>query len=326
MKNANRIAYYVLRRLLKYSSPLIGHFQKASVKSLASAKEMAQPVFILGVPRSGTTVTYQLITNYFDVLYPDNLVHLCRENPYVGFWLSNTFFGDAAHNCFQSNRGNTLACGLHAPNQAPIFWHRYIHDLAVRTNDLNVITEQAKNAVYNSVFSVINRYKKPLVMKGAAVGNNLNIFLNIFPRAKFIQFKRDPLYNAQSLLITTRNMGLAFEDAWMKRVKPYNHKLIKETPSVYKKIALYIHALLLQNKEDLKSIPKEHVVSFSYEDLSVSTNQVIEKVAALLGAHARLRKDAVAPRLENRNVKHISDEDFEKLSGEIHALDWQNII
>ena len=326
MKNSNSIAYFVLRRLLKYSSPLIGHLQKTSVKSMASAGEVAQPVFILGVPRSGTTITYQIISNYYNILYTDNLVFFCRENPFLGFWLSNKFFGDKPHNCFKSERGNTMECGLHAPNQDPVFWKKYIHKLAGRTNKNDVLTERDKQKIYSHVFSVINKYKKPLIMKGAAVGNNLSVFLKIFPHARFIQFTRDPLYTAQSLLQTTKKMGVDFEDAWMKRIKPYNYNTILETPSVFRKIALYVHALYQQNAEDLKQVSERNYVSFSYEELCASMNNVLEKSGKLLGYHTELRDNPELPVLTNQNVQKINDADFNKLGEAVNSLNWQNVL
>jgi hypothetical protein len=326
MKNSNRIATFWLRRFLKYTSPLIGHFQNASIKSLASVGEIAQPVFILGVPRSGTTITYQIISNYYNVLYVDNLVFLCRENPFLGFWLSNRFFRDNPHNCFQSKQGNTMDCGLHAPNQDPVFWKKYIYKLALHSNKSDTLKHSDQQEIYNSVFSVINKYEKPLIMKGAAVANNLNAFLEIFPHARFIRFTRDPLYTAQSLLQSTRKKGIPFEDAWMKRIKPYNYKRILETSSVFRKIALYVHALYQQNAEDLKKVPKENYVSFSYEELCSSMNYVLQKTGKLLGEHAILRQNSELPDLTNQNIKKISDADFNGLAEEVNSLSWQNIL
>jgi hypothetical protein len=326
MKNSNRIAYFVLRRLLKYSSPLIEHFQNASIKSLASAGEMAQPVFILGVPRSGTTITYQIISNYFDILYPDNLVFLCRENPFLGFWLSNKIFGDKPHNCFQSRQGHTMECGLHAPNQDPVFWKKYIHKLALRSDKNDALTNRDQLEIYTNVFSVINKYKKPLITKGAAVGNNLNVFLEIFPHARFIRFTRAPLYTAQSLLQSTRKMGVGFEDVWMKRIKPYNYKKILEAPSVFRKIALYVHALYQQNGEDLKQVSEENCASFSYEELCTSMNNVLIKTGKLLGQHAILRQNAELPVLTYQNQQKVSDADFDRLGEAVNSLNWQNVL
>ncbi|MFP4019917.1 MAG: sulfotransferase [Candidatus Woesearchaeota archaeon] len=326
MSRSDKVLYYLLRRIFKYSSPFTRPLKNSLINSYASEPEAAQPLFILGVPRSGTTITYQVISNYFNVLYPDNLVYLCRENPFLGFDLSNRIFGDKPHNCFSSKQGNTLECGLHAPSQEPVFWKKYIHKLHKRLHNTEILDDEEKKRIYINLFSVINKFKKPMVMKGAAVGNNLKVFLEIFPNAKFIQFTREPLYTAQSLFITTKKMGIDFEDVWMKRIKPYNYQTIFEEPSLYKKIALYIYALYKQNTEDLKYIPRENYISFSYEELCSSMNMVLGKVDGLLGGHERNRENVTMPSLKNNNNQKLSDSDFCKLSKEINSLNWQNII
>jgi hypothetical protein len=296
------------------------------INSYASEPEAAQPLFILGVPRSGTTITYQIISNYFNVLYPDNLVYLCRENPFLGFDLSNRIFREKPHNCFRSKQGNTMDCGLHAPSQEPFFWKPYTNKLATRTQNIGVLSDVEKKEIYTNLFSVINKFKKPMVMKGSAVGNNLNVFLEIFSNAKFIQFTRNPLYTAQSLFMTTQKMGGDFENTWMRRIKPYNHQKIREAQSVYRKIALYVFALYKQNMEDLKNISEENYVSFSYEELCSSMNMVLEKVHTLLGAHERTRENIAMPSLKKNNTQKLSDSDFSSLAEEINSLNWQNIL
>ena len=75
-----------LRRVLKYSRPIISIFESLKIKKYATKEPEYQPVFIIGSPRSGSTILYQLITNYLDVLYVDNLINLSRGNLFFGFW------------------------------------------------------------------------------------------------------------------------------------------------------------------------------------------------------------------------------------------------
>ncbi|MDA3778711.1 MAG: hypothetical protein PF487_00520, partial [Bacteroidales bacterium] len=63
------IKYWILRRLFKYTSPLISVFEKSKINKYSSRKTEKQPIFILGVPRSGSTILYQIITDFFNISY-----------------------------------------------------------------------------------------------------------------------------------------------------------------------------------------------------------------------------------------------------------------
>ena len=219
-----------------------------------------------------------------------------------------------------------MECGLHAPSQAPFFWKSYINKLATRAQGENLLSNIEKKEIYTNLFTIINKFNKPIIMKGAAVGNNLKVFLEIFPNAKFIQFTRDPLYTAQSLYISTQNMGVDFEMAWMKRIKPYNYQEIRESQSVYKKIALYIYALYKQNTEDLKDVSENNYISVTYEELCSSMNRVLGKVNNLFEGNVKTRNNITMPTLRNSNRQKISDSDFSRLAEEINSLNWQNIL
>ena len=118
--------YWLLRRLFKYTSPLISIFEKSKINKYGAKTSKIPPIFIVGAPRTGSTIVYQLITQYFDTIYFNNLVHLARENTYFGFWLSNKFFKENPHNSFKSNHGDTLTGGLHAPSEGGQIWQKWL--------------------------------------------------------------------------------------------------------------------------------------------------------------------------------------------------------
>ena len=325
MRTKEKFGIFFLRRLLKYSSYFTYRVQKKHINKLARLQKTSQPVFILGVPRSGTTLIYQLITNYFDVKYPDNLVYLSRENPFLGFYLSNKMFGNSPHNCFKSNRGETYDCGLHAPNQSPVFWRSYVSKLATHSEHADLLFQKEKEEIYKNIFAIINNYQKPLVMKGGRVGNNFNTFIDIFSNARFIHFTRNPLYIAQSLLNATRSSGLSFENTWLKKLKPYNYNNIYEAETIYRKIALFVYALLLQNRKNLNKIPNNNYVSVTYEELFDNVTGVFQRISHLLGENVEKRQGALIRNIEKRNIQKIDEESFYELKKEINRFDWDKV-
>ncbi len=318
--------YFILRRIFKYTLPLFSPFQTRVIECYAGKPEAAQPVFILGVPRAGTTLLYQLISNCFDVLYPDNLVFLCRENPFAGFWLSRKIYRDQPHNCFSSSRGKTMDCGLHAPNQHPFFWQKHFSRLALHDEQPDLLDQQEKQEIYRMVFSVINKYQKHLILKGAAVANNLPTFQDIFPDARLIFYSRNPLYTAQSLLAETRKMNWDFESAWMARIKPYNSREICESNSIHEKIVLFVYGLSKEIAGFRRGLDQAHYLTVSYEEICAGVLSSLNKIGKFLGQEPEIRKNAIIPELENSNKQKLDDHEFGRLKEEVGKLDWQGIM
>ena len=84
--------YFDLKYLLKFFikniifliSPLISLWEQKYFLKYRDFKPKYQPIFIIGAPRTGSTILYQTITNQLDVLYIDNMI--CALNKNLFFW------------------------------------------------------------------------------------------------------------------------------------------------------------------------------------------------------------------------------------------------
>ncbi len=314
--------YFLIRRTLKYTAPVIQFFQQKATRKYSALPEKGQPVFIIGVPRSGTTLLFQIISNYFDILYPDNLVFFCRENPFMGFWLSQKIFNAKPHDNFRSSRGNTLEGGLHAPNQYPVFWDQHSKQLAYYSEGANLFSPRQQEGLYRQLYAVINKYQKNILFKGSVVGNNLPSFHEVFPGARFILYKRNPLYIAQSLILEAHSTQQDFENIWMNRIKPFNYQKIQDCKDDFKKAALYVHALSTVYEENLARLPSSHCISLSYEQVCNETITSMERVHHLLGKEQQTRENASLPVLKANNTRKLNDVEFRLLETEINKLQW----
>ena len=83
------------------------------------------PVFIIGLPRSGSTVTYQAISKYLKVGYITNVAARFWQNPCAGIQLSREIVGDGReHVTHYSNYGNTVSAS--DPHEFGHFWKRWV--------------------------------------------------------------------------------------------------------------------------------------------------------------------------------------------------------
>ena len=87
--------------------------------------------FILGLPRSGTTMLNQLLFNCLNIACTNNLMAKFWETPLVGAYLSKTLLGKYKPQKYDSvyGKNNDIA----SPHEFSYFWHRL---LSIKPSDI----------------------------------------------------------------------------------------------------------------------------------------------------------------------------------------------
>ena len=252
--NLKNYLNFIYKNILNFCAPFIKIWEKKYFKKYASQSLKHQPVFIIGAPRTRSTILYQVITNQLDVLYIDNLVCWFNKNIFFGFWLSNKLFNQKAHNCFESIYGNTSKFELHAPSECGAFWYKWLptHRHFIDYND---ITDKMINEIREEITTVINYFDKPLVFKNLNAGQRLRLLSKCFPDAKFIFIKRDPLFTSQSILKAKRKLNLLDNEYW--GIMSRNFEILKNL-NYSEQIIKQIFYIEKQIMEDSKLFNKEN--------------------------------------------------------------------
>lgn len=157
------------------------------------------PLFILGAPRSGSTLTYQVITQYFRVGYmtvPLAYVHglanlVCR--------LLRPWFGRPAA-VFESSYGHVP--GLLAPSEHAHFWYQWFpEDKELgHYHDPEMLNLDAYTELQRSLDSLAAILGRPWVFKNLYLSMSAGALSRVLPQARFLLVKRDPLMVYQSVL------------------------------------------------------------------------------------------------------------------------------
>jgi hypothetical protein len=180
-------------------SPFIKIYEKEKIEYFGNMPLKHDPLFIIGAPRTGSTILYQAMTNLYDVLYVDNLGCKFHRNFFFGIWLSNRIFTDQPHNNYISEHGDTSMSGMHAPSECGQFWYRWLPEKH-HFIDYDEITDEMIKQIQNEVSAVINYFDKPILFKNLNAGQRLRLIQKCFPNAKFLYIKRSPFFVVQSIL------------------------------------------------------------------------------------------------------------------------------
>jgi len=318
MKKKRNYKLAILNRATRYGKPIIDIWEKPKIKYYASLPQRHHLIFIIGAPRTGSTILYQLLTQYLDVIYMDNLCHMLYRNPFFGCYLSNLFFKNKPHDSFKSNHGKTY--GLHSPSEFWNFWYRWLpkdHHFI----DKEEINRDSIIEIKNIIFSLINKYGKPVLFKNMHHGQRMRLIYGISPNTKFIFLKREPLYIAQSLIIAKRKFGLNENDWWS--TKPKNYKVLSKLNGC-KMVVEQVFNIEKQIIEDSKFFKKDNFIKIHYEDLCCNTIETINRIQSFLQTGYREGAKFRDVNINISNKLKLKKNILKKIDAEIKKHDWVN--
>jgi hypothetical protein len=194
--------------------PALNWLYDRVVASRSDAGHRQPIVFILGAPRSGTTITYQCITHALDVSFPSHLGALFPSAPAFGLWLSERLHRRAGpHRSFRSLHGYSLGDGLRGPNEWDTFFRRFIFPSINKKHASSVLPDEWKT-VTGYIDAIV---KRPLVLKILNVALYLDTIVDWFPSARFLIVHRPLKETARSIYLAKRREKKAADELWYVR-------------------------------------------------------------------------------------------------------------
>jgi len=231
-------------------------------------------LFILGLPRSGTTLVYQYIVHRFKVAYFTNAVGKYPLSPCLVTFLQTAVYGKYQSD-FESNYGKVA--GPVAPREAGSFWGRsfgfenYISFENVSTKDINML--QNTIACVQKIFG-----NAPFVNKNVKHMLRIDAFSRIFPNSYFLVVERN-LNNCALSNIRGRYKNLKDLKEWWS-VKPPNYEDLKNLP-IADQIAHQLISLRIKMESDFSRLPRERILRINYEQFCNEPELLIEKLSTI---------------------------------------------
>ena len=268
-----------IRNSLKFTQKiLIGpvyYFLRIKERSLINNTQKLKhaPMFIVGNPRSGTTLLYQTIANYFKVCYFSNLMNLFPASPICTAYLVSRLNGCSPPSFFRSVYGWTP--GWRSPNQAEYIWKRWFNDLYAGSTIFSEIDLFTVEQIRNSIGLLQKYYNAPSVHKWQPLSEKIIALSNIFPNAIFLRIKRKKEFIAQSILCSKRKLWND-DNRWFS-TKPRNYKKIVQQNYLVK-ICEQVSSIEDNIDSDIEIIGKDKCFVLHYEDLCNSPHMIMNKL------------------------------------------------
>lgn len=243
--------------------------------------------FIVGVPRSGTTLLTQWLASLNIFCYPTNFISRFYEAPVIGAMIQEMVF-DSKYNykdelsltdsniSFKSDLGKTT--GFREPHEFWYFWRRFFTLPEVPDKQLF-----RNNAKYDEFVFEINKlqsfYKRPFFIKSQIINYYIEFLDKNIDNAVFLFVERDPIDNMRSL-IKSRREYFGEEKEWFS-FKPHEYNYLKNKDAVAQ-VAGQVYYINKEIKRQLSNIINEKKVTIKYEEFCNDTsgimNQILEKL------------------------------------------------
>ena len=239
------------------------------------SKSLFPTLFIFGLPRSGTTLTYQLLSNCLDIGYINNLMAKFWLAPICGIELSKAILGEVIDISFKSNLGRTNEPT--GPHEFSYFWQYWLKvkgledmltfDSSKKEIDWDGLGKQVRN--------MQNTFGKGMLFKTMYAGNHLEAFSKTFSMPLFIYIERE-LDDVALSILSARKAYYRNVDTWWATYPP-NYKDIKHR-KFSEQIAGQVLGLKRTYEELINKLDSRLVFRLKYSELCDNPSSVISSI------------------------------------------------
>lgn len=205
------------RHLLPYFEPFLS--------SGADRRLVHAPIFVVGPPRSGSTLAFQVITDALDVGYLSNGHCEWHGAPALYERLSHPTTRRPQSD-YLSNHGDTE--GRYAPSECGTWWYRFFRREPPYVTLADVQYDKMRD-FRRSVASLTDAFDRPVLFKNLYASLRIQAIAHYLPESLFIVMHRDEVDNGHSLL-EARLKSFGSYEPWFS-VKPVSVEELKKLPA-----------------------------------------------------------------------------------------------
>lgn len=316
--SGNTIAYSILIREVfsKLLFPIDYLLQWAEHKRINKQRSASKKpiILVLGGSRSGTTLLYQTLAYYLPVSYISNFIAAFSKSPLSAVKLFGRFLPKPKRR-FQSYYGSVS--GLSGPNDAFFLWNRWLGN--DRNHIPETISEQSKTDMRMFFNSWLHLTKKAFLNKNNRNSLCAPLLDKTLDNVYFIEIHRDPVFVAQSLVLSRRAIQGTNKTGWglLSQDTANNENPLNYIDDICKQVYQVDQTLAMGRQQ----IDPNKYFRISYEDFCRQPQDLIQKVAKnILNYEIETASLADLGIVSNTNKQKLNDTEFNRIRSGIDKL------
>ncbi len=276
--------------------------------------------FIIGNPRSGTTLLLQYLASLKCFSYPTNFLARFSYAPHIGALAQQMVFNNEFDPLgeFESSNNKILfnsflgkSKGALAPNEFQHFFRNYTNTYFPEYLPNNKVSKIDFNSIFKGLISIESVFNKPFVTKALMFQYNLIPFFEAIPNSIFLHIKREPIFIMQSIYLARLEYYNNINEWWS--VKPKEYTTLKEM-DIYNQIAGQVYYTNLHIEQQLNKIPEDNKFVIYYEDFCSNPSKItslLKEKYKKLGYYLSIEDNDIT--LKESNTLKISEAEIKKL-------------
>lgn len=242
-------------------------------------EEPSMPVmFVVGLPRSGSSLLYQTLVDTGEFGYISNFSSRFWGDPYVGLMMEKILqIRDTEKSLsYQSEFGKTND-GLFSPHEFMYFWDKWFaRGQEVQEVPSNLLKEIDIAKFRKEVAKIENIFSKPLIFKSQFwLSLQIKFLHKAFPNSLILYIDRNPLYIAQSIAMARKQIHNDLDTWWS--LKPKEFRTLKDM-KWSDQIMGQVYFTKKRINELLEDIPDDMIIRTSYYELCDTPDILINKI------------------------------------------------
>jgi len=245
-------------------------------------------VYIVGAPRSGTTLLSQIASRYLPLGYVDNVVARFWRRPGIGIRLSRMLLGRDARRAIAFESKHGVTSGAAGPHEFGYFWRHWLPlDQAPNHHLSPALLARVDVAGLRSALEdeMLATFGSGMVLKNVICGFHAAFLTRVHATSLFVHVVRDSYDTCASILRSRAERYGSYEHWWSLKPSTYPFAGVAGDPA-----AEVVRQVLDCRREIAASVAAPGVASITvpYPDLCADPGAAIE---AICDALARLGSD-----------------------------------
>ncbi len=306
---------------MKLVHKVLGYLERTLLLISKNPEPVRPPVFIIGAPRSGTTLLYQVLANRYAFTYFTNYTAPFYRAPVIGFWLAKKLLRETPEqqdgDVYRSEHGRTR--GPRGPHECGEFWYRWFprgEHVYVAKGET---TKKALKELRAEVLHVSRMMGASMLIKNVYNSMRIAPILEALPEAVFLVCRRDPAATAHSIL-RCRTETSGRKENWFS-LPPKEIDRIKSKP-YWEQVVEQVYYTYNQIEEDKRDFGAGKFLNIQYESFCRDVPSELSRIESFLQSAdiEIVFRDAVPPSFPVSQARMTGSEDGERIKAAVKKL------